>query len=77
MERFREGCSSSKSEDDELEWNSGRQFPPVLVCTDLAARGLDLTVDHVVMFDFPNNPVSFLSSKLVDNIKTLSWCCSD
>lgn len=33
----------------------------VLVCTDLAARGLDLpAVDHVVNFDFPRNPVDFL-----------------
>lgn len=31
---------------------------PALVCTDLAARGLDLVVDHVIMFDFPYNPVS-------------------
>lgn len=31
---------------------------PTLVCTDLAARGLDLDVDHVVMFDFPLNSVS-------------------
>ncbi|KAI3820326.1 hypothetical protein L1987_07871 [Smallanthus sonchifolius] len=28
---------------------------PTLVCTDLAARGLDLDVDHVIMFDFPLN----------------------
>lgn len=32
---------------------------PTLVCTDLAARGLDLDVDHVIMFDFPLNSVSF------------------
>lgn len=31
---------------------------PTLVCTDLAARGLDLDVDHVIMFDFPLNSVS-------------------
>jgi superfamily II DNA/RNA helicase len=30
---------------------------PTLVCTDLAARGLDLEVDHVIMFDFPKNSV--------------------
>lgn len=34
---------------------------PTLVCTDLAARGLDLDVDHVVMFDFPLNSVSIIS----------------
>ena len=34
---------------------------PTLVCTDLAARGLDLDVDHVVMFDFPLNSVSIVS----------------
>ncbi|KAL6962556.1 DEAD-box ATP-dependent RNA helicase 39 [Sarracenia purpurea var. burkii] len=33
---------------------------PTLVCTDLAARGLDLNVDHVVMFDFPLNSIDYL-----------------
>ncbi|CAI0557060.1 unnamed protein product [Linum tenue] len=33
---------------------------PTLVCTDLAARGLDLDVDHVIMFDFPSNSVDYL-----------------
>jgi superfamily II DNA/RNA helicase len=33
----------------------------VLVCTDLAARGIDIpTVDHVVMFDFPLNAMDYL-----------------
>ncbi|CAN0387063.1 unnamed protein product, partial [Hapterophycus canaliculatus] len=32
-----------------------------LVCTDIAARGLDMPdVDHVVMFDFPLNPIDYL-----------------
>lgn len=35
---------------------------PVLVCTDLAARGLDMPgrVDHVVNFDFPRNPIDYI-----------------
>eukprot|EP00252_Welwitschia_mirabilis_P021155 TRINITY_DN5343_c0_g1_i1.p1 TRINITY_DN5343_c0_g1~~TRINITY_DN5343_c0_g1_i1.p1 ORF type:complete len:593 (+),score=98.98 TRINITY_DN5343_c0_g1_i1:189-1967(+) len=33
---------------------------PTLVCTDLAARGLDLAVDHVIMFDFPLNSIDYL-----------------
>jgi superfamily II DNA/RNA helicase len=33
----------------------------VLVCTDLAARGLDMpVVSHVIMFDFPLNPIDYL-----------------
>src|SRR5690348_9486096 len=32
-----------------------------MVCTDIAARGLDLpAVDHVIMFDFPLNPIDYL-----------------
>jgi len=35
--------------------------PKVLVCTDIAARGLDVPeIDHVVMFDFPLNPIDYL-----------------
>lgn len=33
---------------------------PTLVCTDLAARGLDLDVDHVIMFDFPVTSIDYL-----------------
>jgi superfamily II DNA/RNA helicase len=33
-----------------------------MVCTDLAARGLDFPsrIDHVVNFDFPKTPVDYL-----------------
>ena len=32
-----------------------------LVCTDIAARGLDIKeIDHVIMFDFPLNPIDYL-----------------
>ncbi|CAM9490008.1 unnamed protein product, partial [Sphacelaria rigidula] len=31
------------------------------VCTDIAARGLDMPdVEHVLMFDFPLNPIDYL-----------------
>lgn len=33
----------------------------ILVCTDIAARGIDIPdIDHVVMFDFPMNPIDYL-----------------
>lgn len=32
-----------------------------LICTDLASRGIDtLSVEHVIMYDFPRNPIDFL-----------------
>ena len=36
----------------------------VLVCTDIASRGLDVPhVDHVVMFDFPLNSIDYQKHK--------------
>jgi superfamily II DNA/RNA helicase len=35
--------------------------PSILVCTDLAARGLDAPeVNHIIMFDFPLNSLDYL-----------------
>ena len=34
-----------------------------MICTDLAARGLDFggtKVEHVVNFDFPMNPIDYI-----------------
>jgi len=40
---------------------SKKKIPKVMICTDIAARGLDVPeVDHVVMFDFPLNPIDYL-----------------
>ena len=39
----------------------GMDAAAVLVCTDIASRGLDVPqVDHIVMFDFPLNPIDYL-----------------
>jgi superfamily II DNA/RNA helicase len=54
--------SQARSENLKLfRKKSADEKPKFLVCTDLAARGLDIPeVDHVVMFDFPLNAMDYL-----------------
>ncbi|CAI5484727.1 unnamed protein product [Closterium sp. Yama58-4] len=75
-DRFHDSDSDAEWDDDYYEGESAaaaaaaaaaavrrskqRAVQPVLVCTDLAARGLDLVVDHVINFDFPLTPVDYL-----------------
>ena len=41
--------------------STSKRIPRIMICTDIAARGLDVPeVDHVVMFDFPLNPIDYL-----------------
>jgi superfamily II DNA/RNA helicase len=35
-----------------------------MVCTDIAARGLDIPeIGHIIMFDFPMNPVDYRAAR--------------
>lgn len=54
------GDMNSGDRKTNLERFKGAEVP-FLVCTDIASRGLDMPfVDHVVMFDFPLNPIEYL-----------------
>ncbi|KAI0231168.1 hypothetical protein L0F63_007258 [Massospora cicadina] len=38
-----------------------KESPKILVCTDIASRGLDTnSVNHVIMYDFPTSAINFL-----------------
>lgn len=63
------------------EFNS--QQPPVLVATDLAARGLDFTdVSHVINYDLPDVPETYVhrigrTARAGNSGKAISFCDSD
>ena len=54
------GELNSRERENNLElFRNGKE--QYMVCTDIAARGLDIPeIDHVIMFDFPLNPVDYI-----------------
>lgn len=59
MERFR-NCANLEQDDDDDDNNKANEGS-VLCCTDVAARGLDVTDVHwVVQFDAPQDPAFFI-----------------
>ena len=59
------GAIDSRARDENVK-NFGKQLlqrPVVMVCTDRASRGMDFSrsyVDHVVLFDFPQEPSEYV-----------------
>jgi superfamily II DNA/RNA helicase len=53
--------NKGRNEMFERSLRTSSSIPRVMICTDIAARGLDVPeVDHVLMFDFPLNPIDYL-----------------
>jgi superfamily II DNA/RNA helicase len=53
--------SKERSRNMEIFREDSSGDPVFMVCSDIAARGLDIPgVDHVLMFDFPMNPIDYL-----------------
>eukprot|EP01025_Chloroclados_australasicus_P059216 TRINITY_DN7477_c0_g2_i2.p1 TRINITY_DN7477_c0_g2~~TRINITY_DN7477_c0_g2_i2.p1 ORF type:complete len:648 (+),score=67.94 TRINITY_DN7477_c0_g2_i2:48-1991(+) len=61
QEEFEEAASEGAYEGD-LSVEQGDNIFPVMVCTDLAARGLDIPgdVQHVINFDFPKTSIDYI-----------------
>ncbi|MCH2124475.1 MAG: DEAD/DEAH box helicase [Pirellulaceae bacterium] len=64
-----------------LEFNSSR--PPVLIATDLAARGIDFSdVSHVINFDLPETPETYVhrigrTARAGSSGHAISFCSHD
>jgi ATP-dependent RNA helicase RhlE len=61
----------------------GSEDPPILVATDVAARGLDFTdVSHVINYDLPDTPEIYVhrigrTARAGATGKAVSFCCRD
>ncbi len=56
------GMNSAAREQNMLNFRENDDIDSnLMVCTDIAARGLDISnVKHVIMFDFPLNPIDYI-----------------
>ena len=55
------GDLGSTMRNENVEVFKTNPFQNTLICTDIASRGLDIpAIEHIVMFDFPLNPIDYL-----------------